>query len=191
METKPGEEEREAENDLTSSGNKTNVCHGDHVNNKGHVSDDLVECKVDHVSSDYEDDAQKGSLEGSLKHKDTLSPVSGQESSGDSQGELPHLQSSHEELLAIMGNTDSSRLTVHRGSSHTTSEYSGDSFLLEQPCFLHIRVSHKCSAAHTYTPLNRGVAIDIPHGEVFYSNKALLQQVKTTFCFAVAEGRLV
>lgn len=98
--------------------------------------------------------------------------------------------SSTEEMLAIMG-VDGAH--PRKLSSHISveSSSSADSLLSDHPCFLHIRVSQNCSAAHTYTPLNRAVGVDIPHKSVNSPALATVQQVKTVFCFAVAERRLV
>lgn len=142
---------------------------------------------------DAEEELKSSSSETELK---TLSPgrvsnSDSQLSSSDSQGDgllraHKRHQSGADEMLAIMG---ADTATYRKLSSHDTSESSSsaDSLLSDHPCFLHVRVSHKCSAAHTYTPLNRAVGIDIPHN--LASPKGTLQQVKTAFCFAVAERR--
>lgn len=181
--TSAGEEVKERATSTESQENRTTGANQDDCVSEG--------------SKGLEGVGQIESLESSLDHKDTAS--TGHESSAGSQGEvhlpgegpLPRLQSSNEELLAIMGNSDSPRVDFRRDSSHTASEYSGDSFLSDLPCFLHIRLSHKSSATHTYTPLNLAVGIDIPHGDALSANKALVQKVQTTFCFAVADCRLV
>lgn len=90
---------------------------------------------------------------------------------------------STDELLAIMGASSPPQ-------RNSFSESSSDSLLSDFPCFLHIRVSHKSCASHVYVPINSSVGIDIPRDRQFLSpTKGTVQQVKTTFCFAVAEKR--
>ena len=153
--------------------------------------------KVEEIDNEQKDVTEKkegeeqGMLEaenGSKSHQlKTLSPesMSNSDSIGDSSDLTRHQHSSADELLAIMGGMHPQK----RDSFCTVSESSGESLLSEHPCFLHIRVSHKCSAAHTYTPLNRSIGIDIPHNKLLSPAKGTLQQVKTIFCFAVAEKR--
>ena len=121
---------------------------------------------------------------------DTVS-VSGSEGAGRGHPNHQPSCSSTDELLAIMGMDTTHRIPHPAHASQTVSESSGDnSFLLaEQPCFLHLKVSHKCSAAHTYTPVNFAVGIDIPQSKAYQPPRGFLQQVRTTFCFAVAEKR--
>ena len=76
-------------------------------------------------------------------------------------------------------------------SSHHDSEISIDSLFSDHAYFLHVRVSHKSCAAYAYTPLNRPVGIDIPYNSFLSSKNNLVQQVKTVFCFAIAERRSV
>ncbi len=114
--------------------------------------------------------------------------LSSSESEQGSKGH-PHQPScsSTDELLAIMGVEAPNRTPHPAHTSQTTSESSVDNLLSEHPCFLHLRVSHKCSAAHTYTPVNMVIGIDIPQNQVFQPPRGVIQQVRTTFCFAVAE----
>ena len=128
------------------------------------------------------DQVPKGSLTGDKTNLSTVSKI---------KEELPH-ENSTDELLAIMGAEQPPTDSQLWGSSHThtNSESSTDSLLSDQPCFLHIKVSNKSTAAHTYTPLNRPVGIDIPQNRPLLPKQGLVQ-VKTTFSFAVAEQRLV
>lgn len=210
-ETRSGEQESEVkvpekvapENQETRTNGEVqgDLRNGDHGDSNGDHGDGLGDGGDCHGDDNGGSASNKGSAEQeavgqdepSVGDKDTATEAPGAESTGGSQTSLPRLQNSHEELLAILGHADSPSMASHRESStHTTSEGSvgGDSNLLsDQPRFLHVRVSHKCSAAHTYLPLNRGLGIDIPYSDMLNPNKSLLQQVKTTFCFAVAECR--
>lgn len=167
------------------------------------VGEELTESYAKSSDGDDSDTGDAGNADNNGEDdKSTQSParVSASDSHGVTGGVLIHprhshpqaqLQESAEELLAIMG-AGSPDAEVHANVSKTTSESSVDSFLLsDHPCFLHLRVSHKCSAAHTYIPVNRPVGIDIPHNQFISPNRSLVQQVKTTFCFAVADHRLV
>lgn len=185
VEKEGAEGEEGAQSEVTQSQEaRTHDGHGSDGNgDSNHGSDNI------HGDESGNGDSEKVNaecLESSSSHKET---GSGGESEGTGDPPPPH-QTSNEELLAIMGAVCPGE-DACRNSTHTGSEYSGDSILSDLPCFLHIKVSQKCSAAHTYTPLNRGVGIDIPHGAVLSPSKSLVQQVKTLFCFAVAEKRSV
>jgi hypothetical protein len=121
-------------------------------------------------------------------NRDSQLSSSGSQVDGVLNGDKQH--SSADDMLAIMGAEGTAHLK--KLSSHTSieSSSSADSLLSEHPCFLHLRVSQRCSAAHTYTPLNRAVGVDIPN-KLLSPAKGTLQQVRLNFCFAVAERRLV
>ena len=100
----------------------------------------------------------------------------------------------HEEMLAIMGATVPS--TKQSDSANESDDHcgeedcaSGDSPLLDNPRFLHVRVTPLSGATHTYTPLSsRG--IEIPHDQTQRANSPVYQ-VRTAFCFAIREKRWV
>ena len=87
--------------------------------------------------------------------------------------------------------SESSNENMCRTSSNPNSESSVDSLLADKSYFLHVRVSHKSCAAYTYTPLNRPVGIDIPSRTFYTSQRSFVQQVRTVFCFTIAEQRFV
>ncbi len=197
------EEKKEGENEEEEEGKKkkkdkegalTEVNTG---GESGEGGDDGVGEEVEQVTPNTE-------VEGSLSSE--LDPNGGnggslKEDVSSSMDSLPHRHhscyhqpsqshsaSSTDELLAIMGAESSSSLPIQSQPSHTNSECSTES-LSDHPCFLHVRVSHKSCASHTYTPINRAVGIDIPGNNPFSPTRGILQQVKTMFCFAVAEHR--
>lgn len=99
-----------------------------------------------------------------------------------------------EHLLSASSDTGeaSDGLVARVPSSHKISECSVDSLLADRAYFLHIRVSSKSCASYAYIPLNRPVGIDIPAKNPFLpSRQSSIHQVKTAFCFAVAQKRLV
>ena len=117
--------------------------------------------------------------------------ISGSETERGTRGHPNHQPScsSTDELLAIMGAEQPSQHSHPDHISQSTSESSGDNNILqlsENLCFLHLRVSHKSSAAHTYTPVNMAMGIDIPQNQ---PPRGFIQQVKSNFCFAVEERR--
>ncbi len=90
---------------------------------------------------------------------------------------------STDELLLIMGAGDPKpRLS-------STSSATSATTLLENPYFLHIRVSASRSGFnHTYTPLSEK-GIEIPQDPRLRDSSPRLQLVRSTFCFAIPERR--
>ena len=94
-----------------------------------------------------------------------------------------HLFSSASESVVSEG--------LHLPSSHKISESSVDSLLSDHAYFMHVCVSSRSVASYTYIPINRAVGVDIPSNDPFLTKQSSVHQVKTAFCFAVAQKRQV
>ena len=163
-------------------------------NEEGGLEEDVVEKDKKGGNGTKNDDEQAGSLESRAKYRHTIE-LEAEVASGSLEAvsgakvtecELER-QTSADEMLAIMG-AGSTTKDGTRNYNHSISESSVDTFFPGNVCFLHIRVSHKSHATHTYTPLNHPIGIDIPQKIL---SPSTFQQVKTLFCFAVAEQRSV
>lgn len=144
--------------------------------------------------------ATEGGKEAGSEHSETLKQLGVSKKGGEAvevkkrsrEEEEEHILSPGNDMCDMLVMAESSSENLRITTSHQNSECSVDSLLSDRAYFLHLRVSHKSCAAYTYTPLNRPVGIDIPSNSTFFtSKKSFIQQVRTVFCFAIAERRLV
>lgn len=112
---------------------------------------------------------------------------------------------STEDMLAIMGAAEPIQ-SPHSSQNSESSEsvVSLDALLADSPYFLHIYVNPKSLHAHTYTPVNSSVGIDIPRSRSSEDKNALIgdhtkktrslsppvvHHVRNQFCFAIVDKR--